>query len=305
MKSKTIWMDGDLVPYEQATVHILTPSLHYGASVFEGMRCYQTPDGPAVFRHREHLQRLLHSVHILGIREFPYSLEQLRAAVHETITANGFSECYVRPLVYLDGPLGLKLDETRPVVCIATWEWETYHGAEALQEGLRAMVSSYTRLHPNVNMTKAKVGGNYVNSMLAKTDAMRMGFDEVILLDPDGYVAECSGMNLFLVREGVIYTPPRAAILEGITRDAVITLARDLGYQVVEEHLSRDQLYIADEVFVCGTAAEVVAVTEIDLRTIGSGVMGSLTRAIQDAFFQTTRGSGTRSGEWLDYLERD
>jgi branched-chain amino acid aminotransferase len=283
-------------------VHVLTPSLHYGVSVFEGLRCYDTPAGPAVFRLKEHMRRFIDSSHILGIREFPYSLEELRQAIFQTIKANGYTSCYIRPLLYLDGPLGLKLDQARPVVSIAVWEWETYHGQVALDAGLRVMVSSYTRLHPNIHMTKAKVAGNYVNSMLAKTDALRMGFDEVILLDPEGYVAECSGMNVFAVRDGIIYTPSRATILEGITRDAVITLARDLGYELIEEPLSRDQLYISDEVYVCGTAAEVVPICEIDMRKIGSGRMGPVTSAVQEAFFATVRGEGSRSAQWLDYL---
>jgi branched-chain amino acid aminotransferase len=289
MKSDLIWMDGELVPYEQATVHILTPSLHYGVSVFEGLRCYNTPKGPAVFRLREHMQRFIDSTHILGIRNFPYTLDELRQAIFETIQANGFTECYIRPLMYLDGPLGLKLDQARPVVGIAVWEWGNYHGQAALSEGLRMVISSYTRLHPNVNMTKSKVAGNYVNSMLAKTDALRMGFDEVILLDPEGFVAESSGMNLFMVRGEVIFTPARATILEGITRDSIITLIGDLGYKLVEEPISRDQLYIADEIFLVGTAA-------------GGGGMGPVTRRVQEIFFQTVRGEGSRAADWLDYL---
>ncbi|MEA3349891.1 MAG: branched-chain amino acid transaminase [Chloroflexota bacterium] len=306
MQSKFIWMDGELVPYEQATVHFLTPSLHYGVSIFEGLRCYKTDRGAAVFRLREHIQRFLDSAHIMGIRENPYTLEELRQAIFDTIRANGFAKCYIRPLMYLDGPLGLKLDKARPVVGIAVWEWETYHGEKALDQGLRMVVSSYTRMHPNINMTKAKVAGNYVNSMLAKTDALRMGFDEVIMLDQSGFVAESSGMNLFMVRGGSIYTPARAAILEGITRDAVITLIGDLGYPLIEEPISRDQLYVADEIFLCGTAAEVVPVREIDFRQIGAGSMGPVTKIVQDAFFEVVRGDGgTRSSEWLDYVPPD
>jgi branched-chain amino acid aminotransferase len=303
MKSKTIWMDGELVPYDQATVHFLAPTLHYGVGIFEGIRCYKTQRGPAVFRLDTHLKRLLDSALILGIQAFPYTQEQLRQAVHQTIRANGFTTCYIRPLIYLLGSLTLKLDDYRPAVGIATWDWETYLGEQALEKGVRMMVSSLTRHHPNISMTKAKISGNYANSIMAKTIASRAGFDDAIMMDPDGYVAECSGMNLFMVRDGVIYTPPRATILEGVTRDSVITLAADLEVPVVEEPLARDQLYIADEVLVCGTAAEVVAVTEIDYRTIGEGRMGPVTRSLQEAFFKTARGEGARSVEWLDYVE--
>ncbi|MFQ5615140.1 MAG: branched-chain amino acid transaminase [Anaerolineales bacterium] len=302
MKSDFIWLDGELVPYDQANMHVLSPTVHYGPGVFEGIRCYETPRGTAVFRLHEHLKRFINSIHILGFENTGYNPEDLHEAVHLTIRANGFRECYIRPFMYLEGPLGLNLDASRPIIAIATWEWGTYLGQDALEKGVRAMVSSFTRLHPNINMTKAKIGGQYVNSMLAKTLAKRLGFDEAIMLDPEGYVAECSGQNLFIVRDGVIMTTPRASILEGITRDAVITLARDSGYEITEERFSRDQLYIADEVFVTGTATEVAAVREIDFRTIGVGRMGPVTRELQTAFFETVRGNGPRSEEWLDYV---
>ena len=296
-----IWMDCQLVPYDQATVHFLTPALHYGLGVFEGIRCYDTQDGPAIFRLHEHLQRFLDSARIFGVQTFPYDLETLRHAVHETIIANGLSACYIRPLMFMaQGSFGLNLDELSPAVGIAVWEWEAFLGEEALEKGIRVMVSSFTRHHPNVSMTKAKISGNYVNSVLAKTMAKRSGFDEAIMLDPGGFVAECSGENLFLVRGSQIYTTPRATILEGVTRDSIITLARDLSYSVIEEPISRDQLYIADEVFICGTAAECVAVCEVDYRIIGEGRMGPVTQAIQKVFFQTVRGEGPRSSEWLD-----
>lgn len=304
MNSDYIWMDGELVPYSQATVHVLTPALHYGLGIFEGIRCYDTGSGPAVFRLREHIERLLNSAHAFGIAEIPYSGEQLCEAVRQTIHANQLTECYVRPLIYMaDGPLGLNIDASRPAVSIAAWKWGTYLGEKGLTEGVRLAISSITRLHPNVSLTKAKVSGNYVNSVLAKTLAVRMGFDEAVMLDPAGYVAECTGENLFLVRDGAIYTPPRAAILVGITRDAVITLAQDLNIPVIEEQISRDQLYIADEVFVCGTAAEVVPVREIDFREIGEGRRGPVTKQLQALFFETVRGKGKRSPEWLDPIE--
>ncbi|MCI0397354.1 MAG: branched-chain amino acid transaminase [Chloroflexi bacterium] len=302
MQSEYIWLDGELVPFERATVHFLNPTLHYGPGVFEGIRCYATARGPAVFRLREHLERFLASARVLGVTDLPYGLDELRDAICRTVCANGFSECYIRPLMYFDGPLGLNLDAYRPVVAIAAWKWGAYLGQEGLETGVRMMVSSMTRMHPNSSMTKAKISGQYVNSILAKTMAARAGFDEAVMLDPDGYVAECTGENLLLVRDRIIYTTPRAAILEGITRDTVITLARDAGYTVVEERLSRDQLYIADEVFVCGTAAEVAPVREIDYRAIGNGRVGPVTHHLQQLFYSAVRGEHHRSAEWLDYM---
>ena len=303
MQSKYIWMNGELVEFEKATLHFLTPALHYGVGVFEGIRCYATADGPAVFRLREHTRRLVNSAKILGFREFPYTADELAEAVRLTVSVNGYEECYIRPLVYLtDGGWNLTVDAGRPGVGIAVWEWNNYLGEEALEQGIRANITSFTRHHPNVMMTKAKITGNYANSVLAKTESVRLGFDEAIMLDPQGYVAECTGENLFLVREGVIYTPPTAPVLEGITRDAVVTLAEDLGYEVSEGPVSRDQLYIADEVFVCGTAAECVALREIDFRTIGDGRMGPVTKAVQGAFQAAIRGRHPRSAEWLDYV---
>lgn len=304
MESKFIWMNGELVPFEKATVHFLTPALHYGLGAFEGIRCYNTPKGPAVFRLTDHLQRLLDSIHILGVREFPYSLDQLRSAVHETIRANGFAECYVRPLVYMgNGPLGLNLDASQPLLGIAVWEWGAYLGEEALEKGIRMMVASFTRPHPNTIMTKAKISGNYPNSVMAKTLALRAGFDEAIMLDPQGYVAECTGENLFVVRHGRIYTPYTATVLEGITRDTIFAVARDLGYEVLEEPISRDQLYIAEEAFVCGTAAECIGLSEIDFRTIGNGKMGPITRNIQRVYQDLIHGRVPKYEAWCDYVE--
>ena len=303
MKSDWIWIDGELVPYEQATVHFLNPTMHYGTGVFEGIRCYETSKGSAVFRLREHLRRFLDSIHIVGIQDYPYSLEELHQAVHRTIQVNGYAGCYIRPLVYMDGPLTLTLDDWRPVTGIAVWEWGPFLGKEAAENGVSMLVASITRHHPNVMMTKAKISGNYVNSTFAKTFAKRSGFDETVMLDPQGYVAECSGENLFLVRDGVIYTPPRTTVLEGITRDSLIVLARDLGYELVEEPISRDQLYTADEVFVCGTAAEVVPVREIDFRAIGRDRQWPVTRALQSLYHATVLGDGPRSLEWLDYVD--
>ena len=302
MKSDLIWMDGDLVPFEQATIHFITPSLHYGMAVFEGIRCYQTDRGPAVFRLSDHLERFLDSIHILGIYDFPYTVEQMRAAVHQTILANGFTECYIRPLMYLQGPLGLNMDKSRSCLGVAAWEWGPYLGIEARETGVHMMVSSFTRLHPNINMTKCKVSGNYVNSMLVKTLALRSGYDEAVILDPHGFVAECTGENIFMVTNGVLVTPPLSIVLEGITRSSIITLAADLNIPVEEQMITRDQLYIADEVFISGTAAEIVGVRMIDTRKIGDGKVGPITQALTNAFLSTVHGVGKHAEEWLDYI---
>jgi len=303
MKSDFIWMDGRLVPFDQATVHIITPTLHYGLGVFEGIRCYTTSKGPAVFRLQEHLERFLDSIHILGIEDFPYTVEDLRQAVHLVIQANRFEECYIRPLMYLEGPMGLNMDKSRPRVAIAAWEWGPYLGAASVETGIHMMVSSYTRLHPNINMTKSKVAGNYVNSMLVKTLALRSGFDEAVILDPQGFVAECTGENLFLYQKGILYTPDLSIVLEGITRDSIITLANDLRVPVKEAMITRDQLYIADEVFICGTAAEVVPVRMIDFRTIGNGRPGPITSVLCDQFQANVHGNGAHSAQWLEIVD--
>lgn len=301
--SKYVWMNGKLEEFEKATLHFLTPALHYGVGVFEGIRCYATADGPAVFRLKEHIHRLVQSSQILGFRELPYSEDELSNAVRVTVAANGFDECYIRPLIFLDeGGWNLSVDMGKPSIGIAVWEWKNYLGAEALEKGIRANIASFTRHHPNVMMTKAKITGNYANSVLAKTESMRLGFDEAILLDPQGYIAECTGENIFLVRNNKVYTPPTAAILEGITRDTIITLCNDLGIDVIEQPIARDQLYIADEVFVSGTAAECIALTEIDFRRIGNGRMGPVTRAIQSAYHNAVRGLNPRSSQWCDVV---
>ncbi|MBI3362954.1 MAG: branched-chain amino acid transaminase [Chloroflexi bacterium] len=303
MQAKYTWLNGSLVPTEQATVPFLTNALHYGTAVFEGIRSYGTDRGPAVFRLREHAERLARSAAVLGVRNLPYSPEQIADAIRETVAANGFAECYVRPLIYCGaGGFNLNVDGAEVGFGVAVWEWTLYLGAEALERGIRANVASFTRHHPNVMMTKAKISGNYANSVLARTESLRLGFDEAIMLDPYGFVAECTGENLFIVRRGQIVTPPRAAVLEGLTRDSVIQLAGDLGYEVVEEQISRDQLYIADEVFVSGTAAEVIGLREIDFRQIGPGVSGPVTRALQRAYSDVIHGRGPRSAEWLDYV---
>jgi branched-chain amino acid aminotransferase len=302
MKSDYIWMDGKLVPYQEAKIHFITPTLHYGMGVFEGIRCYQTPNGPGIFRLKDHLERFLDSIHILGIGDFPYTVNDVRQAIYKTIRANAFSECYIRPLMYLDGPMGLNMDNSTPKLGIATWEWGPYLGKEAQDNGVHVMVSSFTRLHPNINLTKSKVAGNYVNSMLVKTLALRSGYDEAVILDPSGFVAECTGENLFMVRDGVISTPPKSTVLEGITRDSVFVLAKDLQIPVKEERITRDQLYIADEVFITGTAAEIVGVRMIDFRPVGIGGVGKITKTLMREFTANVHGQGSHSDEWLDYL---
>ena len=304
MESKYIWKNGELVEFEKATVHMLTAALHYGAAVFEGIRAYQTDKGPAVFRLREHADRLIESAEIFGFRNLPYTGEDIAQAVKDTVRANGFSECYIRPLLYLTGGAwNLNIDAGKPEVMIAVWEWRHYLGEEALAKGIRANISSYTRHHPNVSMTKAKIAGNYVNRILAKTESERLGFQEAIMLDPQGYIGECTGENLFVVRKGKIFTPSTAPVLEGITRHSVSTIANDLGYEVIEAPISRDQLYNADEVFVCGTAAEVIGLCEIDFRTIGDGKSGKITREIQNLYHDAIRGRVAKYEDWCDYVE--
>jgi len=304
MDAKYIWMNGEMVETEKATVHFLTPALHYGAAVFEGIRAYATDQGPAVFRLKEHAKRLADSARILGFRDLPWTEEQIANAIKEVVRVNGLESCYIRPLIYLDGtPASLNLDAGKPALGIAAWEWNNYLGEEALAKGIRANVSSFTRHQPNVMMTKAKISGNYANSILAKTESIRLGFEEAIMLDPQGHVAECTGENLFLVRNNKIFSAQLTDILEGITRDSVIIIARDLGYEVVETLVSRDQLYIADEVFVCGTAAECIGLREIDFRTIGEGKTGPITRAIQKVFQNATHGKNPKYQVWLDYVK--
>ena len=296
-------MNGRLVPPEEATVPFLNTGLHYGLAVFEGIRAYRTARGTAVFRLREHVARLMGSARVLAMPAIPWSESEIIEAVRETVAANGFAECYVRPLIYVsEGAWNLDVGNGKAGLGIAVWEWGPYLGADAREMGVRANVSSFTRHHPNVMMTKAKISGNYANSALAKTESVRLGFDEAIMLDPSGFVAECTGENLFLVRGAALVTTPTATILEGITRDSVLTLARDLGHEVREEPVSRDQLYVADEVFVCGTAAELVAVREIDGRKIGSGRAGPVTRELQQAFHTAVRGENPRYEEWLTHV---
>ena len=303
-KVDTIWLDGRLVPWDEANVHILTHTLHYGLGAFEGIRCYETEDGrSAVFRLEEHVRRLLESAHIVTI-PVPYTKEQLVDACLETVRSNRLKSCYLRPLVFIgDGAMGLYATSNPTRVAIVAWKWGAYLGEDGLKNGIRAKVSSFTRPGINMVMAKGKVVGHYVNSVLAKREVMAAGYQEAILLDAQGYVTEASGENLFMVRDGAVHTPPHgSAILGGITRDTMIRIMRDMGLTVTERLIARDELYVADEIFLCGTAAEVTPVREIDNRTIGAGTRGEITKRVQDRYFQVVRGIEPPEPAWLSYV---
>ena len=302
-KSEKIWLDGTLVPWDAAQVHILTHTLHYGLGVFEGIRCYETHDGrSAVFRLREHTRRLFGSAHILGI-DIPFSQDAINAACLETIRANRLRECYIRPLVFLgEGEMGLHAT-TNPIrVAIVVWPWGSYLGDDGIKNGIRVKTSSFQRFHVNTMMTKAKAVGHYVNSILANREVRRVGYDEALMLDTDGFVSEASGENLFIVRDGIVKTPPLTSVLPGITRATLLTLLREHGHTLVEERFTRDEVYIADEAFFTGTAAEVTPVRELDDRAIGSGRPGPVTQAMQEAYFSLIRGRSSEHGDWLAYV---
>jgi len=295
-----IWMNGELVDWADAKIHVGTHGLHYGSGVFEGIRAYETPKGSAVFRLTDHLKRLHNSARLLNM-ELGYSLEDLRSACMELIGANGVRECYLRPIAFFGyGELGVAATGNPVDVAIMSWPWGTYLGAEGLANGIRAKISSWTRIGPNVIPHVAKATGIYLNSMLAVMEANRAGYDEAILLTDEGYVADGSGENLFVVKDGTIYTPDlSASILPGITRDTIIQIAQDLGHTVVEKQLIRTDLYLADEVFMTGTAAEVTPLREIDDQLIGPP--GPVTLAVQQAYLDTVRGQSERWSHWLEY----
>ncbi len=297
--SEKIWMDGKFVAWADAQVHVLTHSLHYGLAAFEGIRCYKGKGGSAVFRLPEHVDRLFESAHI-AMMEMPYDKKQLFDAIVETVRINRLEACYIRPLVYIGyGAMGLYPGENPIKVCIAAWKWGTYLGDEALTKGIRARVSSFTRHHVNVSMTRGKISGYYVNSILAKREVKADGYDEAIMLDPEGYVAEGTGENVFIVRHGALKTTPLTSILEGITRNSIIQLAKERNIPVIEERFTRDEMYVADEVFVTGTAAELTPVTEIDRRRIGTGRPGPITQALQKTFFEIVGGTDSAHRHWL------
>ena len=296
-----IWMNGEFVAWEDAKVHVLTHGLHYGTGVFEGIRCYDSEIGPAVFRHREHLQRLGRSAELYYM-PLPYDVEALRAATNELIGRNGLRSCYIRPIAFRGyGQMGLNPLEAPVDVSIAVWEWGAYLGEEGKSKGIRAKVSSWRRISPGSLIPSAKASGQYLNSVLAKIESLKAGYEEAILLDDRGQVCEGSGENIFIVWEGRIVTPPPAAsILDGISRKSAMQIARDLGIEVIERDIARAELYLADEVFMTGTAAELVPVREIDDHTIGAGTPGEITRAVQTAFENALYGRDERYREWLD-----
>jgi branched-chain amino acid aminotransferase len=298
-----IWHNGELVAWEDAKVHVLTHGLHYGTSVFEGERAYETPRGTAIFRHLDHLRRL-HASAKLYYMELPYSVEELRVATHELIAANGLRECYIRPVAFRGyGQMGINPLDCEVSVSIAVWPWGAYLGEAAKLEGVRAKVSSWRRLDGGSLIPHAKAGGQYLNSVLAKIESVKAGYQEAILLDSRGFVCEGTGENIYIVREGEIITPPQtASILDGISRRSIITIARDLGYTVTERDIARAELTLADEVFLSGTAAELVAVSEIDDHTIGGGGRGSVTAQIQRVFEDALHGREERYAEWLDVV---
>ena len=302
-KVSKIWMDGNLIPWEEANVHILTHSLHYGLAMFEGIRCYLCEDGKsAVFRLREHVDRLFDSAQIGNIK-IPFSKREIAEACKDTLRANQLKEGYIRPIVFIgEGVMGVYPGDNPIRVAIATWTWGAYLGEEALERGIRIKVSSYTRHHVNVMMTKAKICGNYVNSVLAKREVMKMGYDEALMLDTEGYVSEASGENIFMVKNGVLNTTPLTSILPGITRDAVIQIAKAKKMTLLEERFTRDELYTAQEAFFSGTAAELTPIREVDDRTIGEGKPGPMTKELQAAFFDIVRGKNPEYREWLAYL---
>ena len=299
-----IWHNGELVAWEDAKIHVLTHGLHYGTAVFEGERAYDTAAGPAIFRHYDHLRRLLASAELYYM-PVPYTLEQLRSATHELIAANGLAECYVRPIIYRGyGQMGLNPLDCEVSVSIAAWPWGAYLGDAAAMQGVRAKVASWRRISSDSLIPHAKASGQYLNSVLAKVESVKAGYEEAILLDAQGFVSEGTGENIYIVRDGVILTPPQtASILDGISRKSIITIAGDLGHEVVERNLARAELYLADEVFLSGTAAELVPVREIDDHVIGDGTSGPVTRAVQTVFLDALHGRSERYREWLDVVQ--
>ena len=299
-----IWMNGEFVAWEDAKVHVLTHSMHYGTAVFEGVRAYETPEGPAVFRHHDHLDRLENSAKLYYM-DLPFSKAEIREATHELIARNGFSSCYIRPLVYRGhGPMGLDPLKNPVEAMVACWEWGAYLGEEGKRNGVRARVSSWRRITPESLIPHSKASGQYLNSVLAKIEATKAGYQEAILLDHHGFVCEGSGENIYAVRDGKIITPPHTAgILDGISRKSIIEIAQDHGHEVVERDLARAELYLADEVFLSGTAAELVPVREIDDHTIGSGEPGPITAEIQRVFDDALHGRDARYAKWLDIVQ--
>jgi branched-chain amino acid aminotransferase len=298
----SIWLDGKFVPWREAKIHVLTHSLHYGMGVFEGIRAYKTDTGTAVFRLREHTDRLFRSAHIMHM-PIAYDRDTISRVCCEVLRKNALQSGYLRPICFYGSEgMGLRADNLKTHLAIAAWEWGAYLGSDGLEKGIRIKTSSYTRHHVNISMCKAKATGHYINSMLALREALDCGYDEALLLDHEGYVAEGSGENFFLVRDGVIYTPDLVSALEGVTRDSIITLAREGGHEVREKRITRDEVYIADEAFFTGTAAEVTPIRELDGRVIGDGTRGRITGELQKLFFDQVHGRRQNHPEWLTYI---
>lgn len=298
-----IWMNGQLVDWRDAQTHVLTHTLHYGMGVFEGVRAYETAQGAAVFRLHDHTRRLFNSAKILGMK-LPFTPEDINRAHFEVVKKNALKSCYFRPMAfYGSGKLGVAPLADDVQVIVAAWPWGAYLGEEGMKKGIRVKISTFTRHHVNITMCKAKANGNYLNSIMANTEATRDGYDEAVLLDAQGYVAEGSGENIFMVRNGKLYTPDLTVALEGITRDTVITIAKEMGLEVIEKRITRDELYIADEIFFTGTAAEVTPIREIDGRQIGAGERGALTAEIQSRYFDIVQGKNPKYAHWLALVE--
>lgn len=294
-----IWFNGKLVPWREAQIHVLTHSLHYGLSVFEGERAYKTDKGPAIFRLKEHTDRLFNSAHIYRM-DMPYTREQIMEACCEVVRANNLDSCYIRPIAFYGSEkMGVSPKGAATHVAIAAWPWGAYLGEEGLQKGIRVKTSSYARHHVNVTMARAKFAATYANSILANTEAIQDGYDEALLLDVDGFVAEGAGENVFVIKDGCIYEPEIASALVGITRSTIISLAREMGMEVKSKRLTRDDIYIADECFFTGTAAEVTPVRELDNRTIGAGTRGPITEELQKRYFDVVYGRNSKYEHWL------
>ncbi|MQX52692.1 branched-chain amino acid transaminase [Alcanivorax sediminis] len=298
-----IWLDGELVPWEEAKVHVLTHTLHYGMGVFEGVRAYETAKGPAIFRLKEHTDRLFGSAHIMNMK-MPFTKDEINAAQVEAVKANNLPHAYLRPMVFYGSEgMGLRAHNLKVHVMVAAWEWPAYMSPEALELGIKVRTSSYTRHHVNITMCKAKANGNYINSMLALNEALSGGADEALLLDNEGYVAEGSGENIFVIKNGVLFTPELTSCLDGITRKTIIQLAEERGYTVREKRITRDEIYVADEAFFTGTAAEVTPIRELDGRIIGEGKRGPITELLQSTYFDLVTGKlDDQYGEWLTYV---
>lgn len=297
-----IWLDGQMVPWREARVHVLTHTLHYGMGVFEGVRAYQTERGPAIFRLIDHTHRLFRSAHILNM-QMPFDQDTINEACRAVVRDNKLDSAYMRPMCFYGSEgMGLRADNLKVHVMIAAWSWGKYLGDDSMEQGIRVRTSSYTRHHVNITMCKAKANGNYMNSMLALQEALASGCDEALLLDKEGYVAEGSGENVFLVRAGKLYTPELTSALEGITRDTILQFAEELNMPVIEKRITRDEVYVADEAFFTGTAAEVTPIRELDGRRIGSGKRGPITERLQTLYFDVVHGRRESNDAWLDYM---